>query len=53
MIIKDVIQGYFTLRFLKKKGFIEDDKLSFCNFIKLVFQAEQNMRKGVDNNEDK
>lgn len=54
MIIKDIIEGYFTLRYLKKHGYIEEDGLSLCEFIKLVVGAEKNIKnKGVEKNEDK
>ena len=54
MIIKDVVQGYFVLRDLKRRGYVEDDGLSLKQFIELVFNAERNVRKmEVENNEDK
>lgn len=56
MKLRDIIEGYITLRTLKKNGFIEEDNLTFGGFLKLVFNAEKNIRvldrgDGVD--EDK
>lgn len=54
MIIKDIIEGYFVLRDLKKRGYIEEDGLGLKEFIKLVCNAEENIRKRVEvDNEDK
>lgn len=54
MIIKDIIEGYFVLRKLKKLGFIEEDGLSLKEFINLVCNAEKNIRNRVEvENEDK
>ena len=52
MKIRDVIEGYFTLKYLQRKGFVEDDDLSLGTFIKLVNGAENNIyTKGDDANE--
>lgn len=54
MIIKDIIEGYFVLRELKKRGYIEEDGLGLKEFIKLVCNAERNVKKRVEvENEDK
>ena len=54
MIIKDIIEGYFVLRDLKKRGYIEEDGLGFVEFVKLVCNAERNVKKRVEvENEDK
>lgn len=55
MIIKDIIEGYFVLRDLKKRGYVEEDGLSLKQFINLVCNAERNVRKNMEvkNNEDK
>lgn len=56
MNIRDIIEGYVTLKFLQRKGFVEDDKLGFGAFIKLVTGAEKNIlneNKGVGKDEDK
>lgn len=54
MIIKDVIEGYFVLRDLKKRGYVEEDGLSLKQFIQLVCNAEENIKKRVEvDNEDK
>lgn len=54
MKIFDIIEGYFTLKYLMKKGFVEDDGMSLGAFIKLVNGAEKNvLKKGDDVNEEK
>ena len=54
MIIKDIIEGYFVLRDLKKRGYVEDDGLGLKQFMKLVFNAERNVKnREVDNDEIK
>lgn len=54
MIIKDVIEGYFVLRDLKKRGYVEEDGLSLRQFIQLVCNAEKNIKNRVEvDNEDK
>lgn len=57
MNLIDIIEGYLTLRKLKREGYVEEDNLTFGGFLKLVFNAEKNIRnmekKGVDVNEDK
>lgn len=54
MIIKDIIEGYFVLRDLKKRGYIEEDGLGFGEFVKLVCNAERNIKNRVEvENEDK
>ena len=54
MIIKDVIEGYFVLRDLKKRGYVEEDGLSLKQFINLVCNAERNIKnKEVEKNENK
>ena len=54
MIIKDIIEGYFTLRYLKKHGYVEKDGLSLYEFTKLVVGAERNIKnKEVEKNENK
>lgn len=44
MIIKDIIEGYFVLRDLKKRGYIEEDGLGLKEFINLVCNAEKNIK---------
>lgn len=54
MIIKDIIEGYFTLRYLKKHGYVEKDGLSLYEFTKLVVGAEKNIKNNeVKRDEDK
>lgn len=54
MIIKDIIEGYFVLRDLKKRGYIEEDGLGLKEFINLVCNAEKNIKNNeVKKNEDK
>ena len=54
MIIKDIIEGYFVLRDLKKRGYVEEDGLGFAEFVKLVCNAERNVKKRVEvKDEDK
>lgn len=56
MNLRDIIEGYITLKTLKKNGYIEEDNLTFGGFLKLVFNAERNVKnieKGVGNDEDK
>lgn len=48
MNIQDIIEGYITLKFLKKQGYIEDDKLNFKSFISLIFNAEKNIMNKED-----
>ncbi len=44
MLIKDIIEGYFCLRELKRRGFVEEDGLGMREFLNLVFQAEKNFK---------
>lgn len=44
MIIKDIIEGYFVLRDLKRRGYVEDDGLGLKQFMELVFNAERNVK---------
>lgn len=58
MILKDIIEGFFVLRELKRRGFVEEDGLSMKEFINLVFTAENNVKEMTkqvrgDVNEDK
>lgn len=54
MKILDIIEGYFTLKYLMKKGFVEDDGISFGSFMKLIEGAEKNiMNKEVAVDENK
>lgn len=53
MIIKDILEGYFVLRELKKRGYVEDDGLGLKEFIKLVVGAEKNIKNVEVNNENK
>lgn len=53
MSIRDIIEGYITLRNLKKQGFVEEDNLSLGDFLRLVLVAEKNVRKGVKVDEKK
>lgn len=54
MIIKDIIEGYFVLRDLKKRGYIEEDGLSLKQFINLVCNAERNIKNRMEvKNENK
>lgn len=48
MIIKDIIEGYFTLRYLKKHGYVEEDGLGLKDFINLVCNAERNIKNCVE-----
>lgn len=48
MIIKDIIEGYFVLRKLKKLGYVEDDGLGMKEFINLVIEAENNINVKKD-----
>ena len=54
MIIKNIIEGYFVLRYLKKRGYIEEDGLGLKEFINLVCNAEKNIinRVEVDNEKE-
>ena len=54
MIIKDIIEGYFVLRDLKRRGYIEEDGLGLKEFINLVCNAEKNIRNRAEvENENK
>ena len=54
MIIKDIIEGYFALRELKKMCYVEEDGLGLGEFIKLVCNAYKNIKNRVEvDNEDK
>lgn len=53
MLIKDIIEGYVVLRELKRQGYVEEDGLGLKEFMRLAFNAEKNMKKGVDVNEKK
>ena len=54
MIIKDIIEGYFVLRDLKRRGYVEDDGLGLKQFMELVFNAERNVKnREVDHDETK
>lgn len=44
MLIKDILEGYFVLRRLKKLGYVEEDGLGMKQFIELVVEAEKNIR---------
>lgn len=48
MLIKDIIEGYFVLRKLKKEGYVPEDGLGLGNFIQLVCNAEQNIKNRVE-----
>lgn len=53
MLIKDIIEGYFVLRELKKRGYVEEDGLGMRDFLNLVFEAEKNVKSMEVRNEDK
>lgn len=54
MIIKDIIEGYFVLRDLKRRGYVEEDGLGLAEFVKLVCNAERNIKNRVEvDNENK
>lgn len=54
MDLLEILQGYYTLRKLKKEGYVEDDKLSLGGFVKLVLEANRSIynRKDVDGDEN-
>lgn len=53
MLIKDIIEGYFVLRELKKRGYVEEDGLEMRDFLRLVFEAEKYVKNMEVRNEDK
>lgn len=52
MKLRDILEGYFAIRELNKKGFFEDDNLRLGDYIRLCAKAESKV-KGVDVDEDK
>ena len=51
----DLVQGYWTLKKLKRGGFLQDEKfnLSFSEFIVRAVRAIDNLEKKEVNNENK
>lgn len=53
MLLKDIVEGYFVLRKLKKEGYVPEDGLGLANFIQLVCNAERNIKNCVEVKDEK
>ena len=53
MNLRDIIEGYQVIRKLKKDGYVQDDEIGLGEFIRMVIQAERNIKAREEKSNEK
>lgn len=53
MNLRDIIEGYQVVKHLQKNGYVQDDKIGLGEFIRMVIQADRNIKARKEESNEK